>query len=131
VQSRRSTSQPTMQIFSNFSTTAFRRVQLILRSCGAALSTNPACHPAAHHANFSAAFSTSAFSKLQLILRCCLSSQGVAGFAPTPNFSRSTSQPTVQIFQQFFGDAFCKVQLILRSCGCGVGGVAGFAPNSN
>jgi len=28
----------------------------------------------------------------------------------------------------FFGDAFCKVQLILRCSGCGVGGVAGFAP---
>ena len=43
----------------------------------------------------------------------------------------------------FFGDAFCKLQLILRRCGCGVAeqmvernaaplfGVAGFAPKPN
>ncbi|MGB7533040.1 MAG: hypothetical protein WA977_08735 [Halobacteriota archaeon] len=31
---------------------------------------------------------------------------------------------TMQIFSSFFCDAFAKVQLILRCCGCGVVGVA-------
>jgi len=31
----------------------------------------------------------------------------------------------------FSASAFCTVQLILRCCGSGVGGVAGFAPKPN
>jgi len=65
---------------------------------------------AREYANFSAPFSTTAFCKVQLILRSCLSSQGVAGFAPKPNFEQTfsaptpllTSQPTTQIFKLIF-----------------------------
>jgi len=46
------------------------------------LDAKPAWHIAAHRANFWA----TAICKLQLILRSRLSSQGVAGFAPDPNF---------------------------------------------
>jgi hypothetical protein len=35
--------------------------------------------------------------------------------------------PPCKFLGGFFGVAICKPQLILRRCGCGVGGVAGFA----
>ncbi|MGB7533043.1 MAG: hypothetical protein WA977_08750 [Halobacteriota archaeon] len=38
---------------------------------------------------------------------------------------------TMQIFSSFFCDAFAKVQLILRSCGSGVGGVERNAARSS
>ena len=76
-----------------------------------------------------AAFSARAFCKVQLILRRCLSSQGKAWQALhlSITFSRlSGTNPANHIATHqaaFSTSAFCKVQLILRSGGSGVGGV--------
>jgi len=88
-----------MQFLAAFSTSAFCKVQLILRSCGCGVGgvertfrCNPAYHIAAHHA----AFAASAICAMQLILRGlganggagaeCRTFFGVAGFASKPNF---------------------------------------------
>ena len=68
-------------------------------------------------------------------MECC-TFFGVAGFALSLTLSRllesptphSTSQHTMQLFLQVHS---AKVQMILRSGGSGVGGVAGFAPTPN
>jgi len=78
---------------------------------------------AAHRANFSA-------GAICLILRSCgcgvaergaecRTFFGVAGFAPKPNFEQwSHRSPPCNFFS---ASAFCKLQLILRRCGSGVG----------
>jgi len=89
-------------------------------------------HPCFSHRSPPCSFFGSFFCKcilqaaIDFAVLLILARQGVAGFALRLTFSRlldakpprSTSQPTVQIFKHL---QFAKVQLILRSCGCGVG----------
>jgi len=85
-----------------------------------ALAANPAYHLAAHHA----AFSTTASCKLQLILRRC--GGGVVGLALHLSLTFSKlfdANPASHIAAHhanfsaaFSASAFCRVQLILRSC---------------